>query len=270
MRNPPRKLAFVLAATEHGTLIVNRFDYLPGPDGSGAGVGRQLLDTAAYDFREIDNALVLLELRRRYFGDGVFAIDCGAHIGIHTIEWGRRMTGWGKVLAIEAQERLYYALAGNIALSNCLNVRALHAAVGAENGEMSIPQPDYLTPSSFGSLELRRRQDNQFIGQEIDYGPDRMVAVRSLALDSLQLDRLDLIKLDIEGMEEEALDGARDTIARHRPVLLIEWIKSDREALRRRLDTAGYAIFEAGMNLAAVHREDPSLAHVRPSTAPAA
>jgi hypothetical protein len=49
-------------------------------------------------------------LRRQYFKDGVVVIDCGANIGAHTIEWGKRMTGWGSVLAIEAQERIYYAL----------------------------------------------------------------------------------------------------------------------------------------------------------------
>jgi hypothetical protein len=27
MRNPSRKIAFVLASTDHGTIIVNRFDY---------------------------------------------------------------------------------------------------------------------------------------------------------------------------------------------------------------------------------------------------
>ena len=33
MRNVGRKLAFVLAASNHGTMIVNRFDYrMSGPD----------------------------------------------------------------------------------------------------------------------------------------------------------------------------------------------------------------------------------------------
>ena len=47
----------------------------------------------------------------------------GANIGVHTVEWARHMYGWGNVIAIEAQERLYYSLCGNISLNNCLNVR---------------------------------------------------------------------------------------------------------------------------------------------------
>ena len=39
-----------------------------------------------------------------YFGDGVMAIDCGANVGVHTLEWSRLMYGWGEVIAFEAQE----------------------------------------------------------------------------------------------------------------------------------------------------------------------
>ena len=46
------------------------------------------------------------------------------------------MTGWGIVIAIEAQERIYYALAGNLALNNCFNARAIHAAVSTAPGRI--------------------------------------------------------------------------------------------------------------------------------------
>jgi FkbM family methyltransferase len=54
------------------------------------------------------------------------------------------MHGWGQVIAIEAQERVYYALAGNIAINNCFNARAMLAAVGNQSGVLRIPRPDYL------------------------------------------------------------------------------------------------------------------------------
>ena len=79
------------------------------------------------------------------------------------------MTGWGSVLSIEAQERIYYALAGNHRDQQLLQ-RPCGARRGvAESGTMKIPNPNYLVPSSFGSLELRQRNGNEFIGQTIDY-----------------------------------------------------------------------------------------------------
>ena len=118
MQTADRKLAFVLAATNHGTMIVNRLDYRMVDANRGYGVGYQMLETGAFDPAEIQLAVRMLGVRRRHYGDGAVAIDCGANIGVHTVEWAKAMTGWGSVLSIEAQERIYYALAGNIAINN--------------------------------------------------------------------------------------------------------------------------------------------------------
>ena len=152
MANPPRKIAFILASTDHGTLIVNRFDYRMISETAGYGVGFFLLENSFYEQQEATVALQLLGLRRQHFGDGVVAVDCGANIGVLTVDWAKSMTGWGSVLAIEAQERIFYALAGNITINNCFNARAIHAAVGAEQGMLRIPVPNYRAPASFGSL----------------------------------------------------------------------------------------------------------------------
>lgn len=270
MRNVGRKLAFVLAASNHGTMILNRFDYrMVGPD-QGIGVGHQILETAAFDPVEVEMAVQILEMRRRYHGDGVVAIDCGANIGVHTVEWATAMTGWGSVVAIEAQERLYYALAGNIALNNCFNAICMNAAVSSDNGTMKIPVPDYLTASSFGSLELRERAGNEFIGQAVDYADDKMIVIQKMKLDTLNLPRVDLIKIDIEGMEMEALEGAREMIEKSCPALLIESIKADREAIRAWLQERGYRVIDAGINLLAIHLGDPVLTVLNPAEPAAA
>ena len=256
MRNVGRKLAVVLASTNQGAMIVNRFDYRLATPTSGIGVGFQLLEQGAFDPVEVELAVQLLETRRRYHGDGAVAIDCGATIGAHTIVWAIAMTGCGSVIDIEAQERIYYALAGNIALNNCFNAIAMHAAVSSEIGIMKIPSPNYFTASSFGSLELRQRDNNEYIGQAVDYSDAKMVAVQKISLDALQLARVDLIKIDIEGMEMEALDGGRQLIEKSRPVLLIEHIKAGRDQLRAWLQERGYTVFEAGINFLAVHKTD--------------
>ncbi|WP_426609127.1 FkbM family methyltransferase [Bradyrhizobium sp. McL0616] len=258
-----QKLAFVMAASSHGTMIVNRFDYRMVSPERGYGVGYQILETAAFDPGEVKIALELLASRRRHHGDGVIAIDCGANIGVHSIEWASSMTGWGSVIAIEAQERIYYALAGNIAINNCFNALAVHAAVSSESGTMQIPNPNYFTASSFGSLELRPRPSNEFIGQPIDYA-DNTVLIRKMTLDELNLPRVDFIKIDIEGMEMEALVGARETIKAYRPILLIEKIKTDIRQLEQWLKDNGYQPFALGINILAVHQSDASLKDINP------
>jgi FkbM family methyltransferase len=258
----PRKIAFITASTDHGMFIVNRFDgnYVAN---RGYGVGLELLEHASRDPDEIGLTLGLLDLRRHYYGQGVVAVDCGANIGIHTVEWAKHMTGWGSVLAIEAQERVYYALAGNIAINNCFNARAMNIAVGSQQGTIKIPSLDHLAPASFGSLELKQRERTEAIGQAIDYSGTNRVDVQAASLDSLALNRVDLIKIDVEGMEFDVLDGAVNCLNNQHPMLFIEWIKSDKAKLKSRLEAAGYAVNESGMNFLAVHRSDKAIGHIK-------
>ena len=251
-----RPIAFVLAASNHGTMIVNRNDYhMTGPN-DGFGVGHQILSTSSCEQGEVDLAVLLLKMKRRFKGDGVFGLDCGANIGTHTVEWARSMHGWGNVLSFEAQERVFYALAGNVALNNCLNASVRNVAVGASCGTLDIPEPNYLVPSSFGSLELKQRNDHEFIGQKINYS--ELKPVNMVSIDSLDLKRVDLIKIDVEGMEMEVIQGAAETITRCKPVLLIETIKTDLTELQNYLVSNGYMhMFGIGINVLAIHDEDP-------------
>ncbi len=262
MTFPQRPVAFILAASNHGTMIVNRNDHGVDACGGTIGVGFQILDKSSYDETEVAFALALLDRRRKYFGDGVVAIDGGANIGVHTIEWARHMHGWGGVLSFEAQEIIFYALAGNIALNNCLNARAKLAALGEHDGELNIPEPNYFAHASFGSLELRQRENTEDIGQRISYDPAAGTRVPMVSIDSIGLHRVDFLKLDVEGMEAEVLRGARDTLRRLKPILLVEIIKSDQAQIKAMLDQLGYRYFPFWGNLIAVHAEDPVLQHM--------
>ena len=261
MLNIFRPLPFVLASTNHGTMIVNRNDYFMTGEAAGYGVGYQLLNNSSFDQEEVDLALALLEKRRINFGNGVVAIDCGANIGVHTIEWARFMYGWGEVVSFEAQEKIFYALAGNIAINNCLNVTAKHCAVGSECSVIEIPEPNYLIPSSYGSLELKESPKNEYIGQEIDY--KRTKPVPLVSIDSLTLARLDFMKIDVEGMEEDVLAGARDSIAKHKPIIIVEAIKSDSNKIEEILQKAGYNIYPLDINILAIHKNDPMAQNIR-------
>ncbi len=262
MLTPPRPIAFILASSNHGTMIINRNDYCMVGENRAYGVGFQILNNSVFDPTEVNFAMALLTCRRKHFGDGVFAIDGGANIGVHTIEWARQMHGWGEVLGFEAQEVVFYALAGNVAVNNCLNARVKLSALGETCGELAIPQPNYFQPSSFGSLEIKQRENTEFIGQKISYDEKSMNKIPMVSIDSLNLKRLDFFKLDVEGMEVEVLKGSIETFKRCKPIMLIEMIKSDKIALQEFVTALGYRVFEMGINLLVIHESDPTLQQI--------
>jgi len=58
-------------------------------------------------------------------------------------------------------------------------------------------------------------------------------------------------------MEIEALNGAKDTIGRTKPHLIIEKIKSNEFEINTFLKNHGYKIFPLGLNVLGVHESEP-------------
>jgi hypothetical protein len=133
--------------------------------------------------------------------------------------------------------------------------------VGAKCGFIQIPEPNYLIPSSFGSFEIKEKESNEFIGQAIDYKKTKSVPL--ITIDSLELNRLDFIKIDVEGMEEEVLDGAKESIMKNHPIMLIETIKSNKNNINKFLEIKGYRFLEVGLNYLAIHQDDPTLKNIK-------
>jgi hypothetical protein len=118
-------------------------------------------------------------------------------------------------------------------------------------------------PTSFGSLELRPTPNTEYIGQRVDYSDGNLAIVRAVSIDSLKLSRIDFIKIDVEGMEMAVLAGAVEAVKQHRPVMLIESIKTDALTLKQWLEQRGYAIFQVGINVLTIHKTDQTLSHFR-------
>jgi hypothetical protein len=125
-----------------------------------------------------------------------------------------------------------------------------------------MPALDYHRPASLGSLELKPSANTDFIGQVVDHQAGPKVQVNQVALDDLRFSRLDFLKLDVEGMELEALEGARRTVEALRPIMLVEHVKAKPGVLQTWLEARGYRCFQTPMNILAVHRDDPCLAAV--------
>jgi hypothetical protein len=69
------------------------------------------------------------------------------------------------------------------------------------------------------------------------------LAIQQIRIDSLDFHNVCLVKIDVEGMEESVLNGCFRTLERTRPIVLVEYLKSDAGKLAdvmRRLDYAVY------------------------------
>jgi FkbM family methyltransferase len=138
---------------------------------------------------------------------GDHIVDCGAYTGDTAKVFLDRLDGEATVTAIEPLARNYDALKRWVAESNLEErVDLIRAAIGAERGEASI---------SAGEDPADPRA-------HVARGKGEIVPVDTL--DRLFKDRyrkIGFIKIDIEGLELEALAGARALIAEGVPRLAI-------------------------------------------------
>lgn len=146
---------------------------------------------------------------------GSVVVDAGASLGDHAALYSTK----AKIVhAFEPQPESFLCLAWN--------------AAGREN-----VWPRMLGLSDREGLVSFARNPNVGAGR---IGPGEMW-IQTVQLDRLELDP-GLIKLDVEGHEIPALRGARETILRSRPVLVVEVNKWQ-------MDPAGFSIRDLWMEL---------------------
>lgn len=148
---------------------------------------------------------------------GMWVVEAGANIGAHTVHLSRLAGDAGKVIAFEPQRLTFQTLCANIALSSRVNVHAYQMGLGHDSGEAGETLLDPTATANFGGVSLE--------GAQTGTHPLQRIPVRTL--DSFALPACHFLKIDVEGMELAVLQGARDTLARCRPVLFLE---NDRKA----------------------------------------
>jgi FkbM family methyltransferase len=167
-------------------------------------------------------------------GEGDVVLDIGANIGSHTLFFARAVGATGKVIAFEPQRFVHGLLAANVATNGFTNVECRREAVGGSSGEVAIPVLDPRAKANFGAVATRA-------SGAPDATDERVPLV---TVDALDLARCDLIKIDVEGLEAAVLDGARNTIAKHRPTLFVENDTVPRSAeILRAIRALGYRAY---------------------------
>ncbi|WP_059359751.1 FkbM family methyltransferase [Parachlamydia acanthamoebae] len=147
-----------------------------------------------------DNFIPLLE---QYITPGTTVVDIGAHIGTHTLSMSKSVGSKGRVVAFEPQIKLYSELVMNMVLNKCQNVTIYRCALG----------------DTFKSIEMNPSVAGNEGGTSIGSGGD---SAEMITLDSLHLDNVSFIKMDVENFEYEVLLGAKETILRNRPYIILE------------------------------------------------
>jgi len=148
-------------------------------------------------------------------------LDVGGHIGTHAIPYSKRNPN-ATVYTFEPQQYIRTILEQNKVLNSTENLTVLPFGAGhcerkvrlandfRSDGYSIEQKVDYHTqqPSNYGGLGIT----NDPTGEEIQLR----------TIDSFQFEDVTYIKIDIEGAETLAVYGARNTIERYRPILLIE------------------------------------------------
>lgn len=135
-------------------------------------------------------------------------LDVGANMGIHTVTIAKIMQNTGRIYAFEPQRLIFQELCANLALNNITNVYSYQRALGKTSGTIKVPQLNLAVRQNFGALSLG----------DLEQGDE----VEMVTIDSLNLPACHFIKMDIEGMEIDALCGAKATFTKFRPILYIE------------------------------------------------
>src|SRR5271166_1913873 len=129
-----------------------------------------------------------------------------------------------------------------------------------QSGRVAIRCPG----SQGGSWMKQNRLNGRWQGDFSDfrrvgvYSEPKLATIRLMTIDSLNLSRLDLIKIDVERMELEVLQGAKATLERFRPIVIVEQLKASKDEITAVLASYGYEWFALGLNFLAVHPSDPT------------
>jgi FkbM family methyltransferase len=141
-----------------------------------------------------------IDLFMKYVSNTRVCVQAGGACGIWPLRFSQL---FDQVITFEPQPDNFRCLLFNTGGAD--NIEAINAPLSNGHGKYSI---------SNDITEL----ENYGAGYVVPDG-NGLSAVR---IDDLELPYCDLIQLDIEGHEKEALQGGAETIAKHKPVIVLE------------------------------------------------
>lgn len=147
--------------------------------------------------------------------DGDVMLDVGAHIGYFALRSSVRVGKRGRVVAFEPSPRTLETLRANVTASHAANVTIV--PVACTDRETTLTFFDAAPKKNSGASSLSRKNADP---------QSRRLTVRGRLIDNvlqeLGIQRVDVMKVDVEGAELCALRGAKETLRRSHPKIVIE------------------------------------------------
>jgi FkbM family methyltransferase len=173
----------------------------------------------------------IVALLDRLVRPGMTFIDVGANIGEITLVAAKRVGAGGRVIAFEPVDLVAERLQAHVTWNGLAQVAVVRAGLADSRGTAPI-----FASTGHKSDGEENWGLNSLFGSDADQIPLQMVQLTTLDgyFDEHKLDQVDILKIDIEGSELPCLKGARDTLRKFKPHLIIE-IQNDSA------DAAGYS-----------------------------
>lgn len=157
-------------------------------------------------------------------------IDIGAYSGVYSLI-ATKINPHARVLAFEPNPSTFEQLKTNASINFARNIELMNIGIGALPGKSRL----FLSSSSSSSSSLI---DNSSADSSIEID----VATLDSILGDTELEGKCLMKIDVEGLESAVLEGAKNFIEKHTPVIITEAL--DQEAVLEQeliLNSLGYA-----------------------------
>ncbi len=173
----------------------------------------------------------------RWVRPGAVILDVGANFGYYSIKLASAMQGDGRIFAFEPCKTTFTRLRTNIALNQLESI--IHPVTCGLSERVGVAYLDQLDGNS-GAATLSAQAKGDAI--ELDT-LDHFCQVNEVR-------HIDVIKVDVEGSELRVIEGGRETLSHHQPIIMIEFNSSALEAagtsvgkLEDLLRSFGYQLF---------------------------
>lgn len=155
--------------------------------------------------------------------EGKTILDIGGHVGYHAMSFARLAGSKGKVYSFEPNPFNRDRFKQHLEKNKVTNVEIVDKALSNQSGSIEFSFSNNIDDetSAGGFIKGSHVPLSQTNYEQANFKTEQ---VETLALDAFILaeEPVALMKIDVEGAEGLVLEGAKETITRHRPHLLIE------------------------------------------------